>query len=85
MGAYVELAAPVRAEDPTDAVVAAWERDWLVGERALSPNTVAAYTADVRDFMAFLSAIGIELDWQPFSGHFFQRLRPAFLNSTGLM
>lgn len=60
MGAYVELAAPVRAEDPTDAVVAAWERDWLVGEHALSPNTVAAYTADVRDFMAFLSAIGIE-------------------------
>lgn len=27
----------------------------------------------------------IELDWQPFSGHFLQRLRPAFLNSTGLM
>ncbi|NBJ67749.1 hypothetical protein, partial [Adlercreutzia caecimuris] len=26
----------------------------------------------------------IKLDWQPFSGHFFQRLRPAFLNSTGL-
>jgi predicted DNA-binding protein len=26
-----------------------------------------------------------EVDWQPFSGHFFQRLRPAFLNSTGLM
>lgn len=26
-----------------------------------------------------------EMDWQPFSGHFFQRLRPAFLNSTGLM
>lgn len=25
------------------------------------------------------------MDWQPFSGHFFQRLRPAFLNSTGLM
>ena len=25
------------------------------------------------------------VDWQPFSGHFFQRLRPAFLNSTGLM
>lgn len=27
----------------------------------------------------------ILMDWQPFSGHFFQRLRPAFLNSTGLM
>jgi hypothetical protein len=26
-----------------------------------------------------------KMDWQPFSGHFFQRLRPAFLNSTGLM
>ena len=25
------------------------------------------------------------LDWQPFLVHFFQRLRPAFLNSTGLM
>lgn len=25
------------------------------------------------------------VDWQPFSGHFLQRLRPAFLNSTGLM
>ncbi|HJG36665.1 MAG TPA: IS256 family transposase [Enorma phocaeensis] len=25
------------------------------------------------------------VDWQPFSGQFFQRLRPAFLNSTGLM
>ena len=53
MGAYIELAAPVRAEDPMDDVAAVWERDWLVGERALSPNTVAAYTADVRDFMAF--------------------------------
>lgn len=60
MGAYIELAAPVRAEDPMDDVAAVWERDWLVGERALSPNTVAAYTADVRDFMAFLSSIGIE-------------------------
>lgn len=29
--------------------------------------------------------LGRKLDWQPFSGHFFQRLRPAFLNSTGLM
>ena len=26
-----------------------------------------------------------QVDWQPFSGHFLQRLRPAFLNSTGLM
>ena len=26
-----------------------------------------------------------KVDWQPFSGHFFQRLSPAFLNSTGLM
>ena len=25
------------------------------------------------------------LDWQPFLGHFSQRLRPAFRNSTGLM
>lgn len=25
------------------------------------------------------------LDWQLLFGHFFQRLRPAFLNSTGLM
>ena len=25
------------------------------------------------------------VDWQPFSGHFLQRLSPAFLNSTGLM
>jgi hypothetical protein len=26
-----------------------------------------------------------KVDWQPFSGHFSQRLSPAFLNSTGLM
>lgn len=25
------------------------------------------------------------VDWQPFLGHFSQRLRPAFRNSTGLM
>lgn len=25
------------------------------------------------------------MDWQPFLGHFSQRLRPAFRNSTGLM
>ena len=25
------------------------------------------------------------MEWQPFLGHFPQRLRPAFLNSTGLM
>lgn len=28
---------------------------------------------------------GANLDWQPFLGHFSQRLRPAFRNSTGLM
>mgnify|MGYP007007934795 CR=1 FL=1 len=30
---------------------------------------------------------GVEtrMDWQLLFGHFFQRLRPAFLNSTGLM
>lgn len=40
------------------------------------------FAADVRKLL-ILGALGV--DWQPFSGHFFQRLRPAFLNSTGLM
>lgn len=35
--------------------------------------------------MQAMMAAGPHMDWQPFSGHFFQRLRPAFLNSTGLM
>lgn len=29
--------------------------------------------------------LGRVVDWQLLFGHFFQRLRPAFLNSTGLM
>ena len=33
---------------------------------------------------AFLERKGY-VDWQPFLGHFSQRLRPAFRNSTGLM
>lgn len=37
------------------------------------------FTVTMRYFPA------LKVDWQPFSGHFFQRLRPAFLNSTGLM
>lgn len=33
----------------------------------------------------FCCIVARDLDWQPFLGHFSQRLRPAFRNSTGLM
>jgi len=35
------------------------------------------------EFVRLCAVMG--LDWQPFLGHFSQRLRPAFRNSTGLM
>ena len=53
-------------------------------QKHFSGPSASPYTSHTA---ATASQIPVEgsLDWQPFSGHFFQRLRPAFLNSTGLM
>lgn len=59
MGTFVELTPRVERTDPLNVVTAAWESDWLVSQRALSPNTVAAYTSDIRDFVSFVRSMGI--------------------------
>ena len=40
---------------PDLAAAAAGWRDWLAGERRASPHTLAAYTRDLTDFLAFLA------------------------------
>lgn len=59
MASFVKLPPVPDARDSLFYVLDAWERDWLVAERGLSPNTVLAYTSDMRDFASFLEAIGI--------------------------
>lgn len=60
MGSFSILAPAVDRESSFDEVTAAWERDWLVAQRGFSPNTVAAYTSDVSDFVSYLRAFGLE-------------------------
>lgn len=52
-------------------------------------STIMALVALIEEFPGLRPdeerASTAPVDWQPFSGHFLQRLRPAFLNSTGLM
>lgn len=65
--------------------------DLLVGERSeRRPRHLGAAPQILRELLhrhvapAVRVLHGSELDWQPLFGQFFQRLRPVFLNSTGL-
>ena len=67
-------AGAIGGEVPGDvaAAVAAW-RDWLAYERRVSPHTLAAYSRDLDDFLAFLT----EHLGEPPGFDELERLRPA--------
>ena len=64
-----------------DALARVLGRDGHEVVKAADPTAVPG--TDLSRFDLVLC--DVMMDWQPFLGHFFQRLRPAFLNSTGLM
>ena len=50
-----------------------------------SQTAAAVWEADFLAAMDGTMSMTFEVDWQPFCGQIFQRVRPANLNSTGLM
>lgn len=59
MGTFQVLPSKVVRDDDFQTVMEAWERDYLVSEQGLSPNTVSAYTSDMRDYVSFLESLGL--------------------------